>query len=437
MPSRPASRLSSRKRTNSSATSGSPPVEKDEKEKPRRLSVAGWASSAVESVTGGKKEKKKDKDKDSFASLDNGPDEGVGDAAAPTVRRSSSFRGLGKRGKNKSKENLPTTPKVQAKILKPPSLDRKVVRALYDFSGSSDELSFKAGTEIVVVNEVIDDWWMGEVNGKQGLFPTSYTEVATLRPSNGHTINPPPVKQAPVDALGLGLNGFDEYVTSDEDHDLHAQPMTIGSPFYGGGFGDTDTVGFSDIADSEDDSERKPVASVPLVVPTGPAFDGQVSWVSPNGHLGPSTITPPLPARPRKRSLINAADPLRRPLIDRDVQPSDDDREPPPTVVTPAAVNATPKKIPPPPPPRRPSAHSGSSQSGPPIPERKVPRTHGSELTPPSSISSLSLDVSPFDSAVELVSTSGIGTGRSTCTQFRQNPFKPAGMCSSCLEYHR
>jgi len=40
-----------------------------------------------------------------------------------------------------------------------------------------DELSFKAGTEIAVLNEVLDDWWMGEVDGQTGLFPTSYVEI--------------------------------------------------------------------------------------------------------------------------------------------------------------------------------------------------------------------------------------------------------------------
>jgi len=61
--------------------------------------------------------------------------------------------------------------------------DTKIVRAMYDFSGSSDELSFKAGEEIVLLNEVVDGWWMGELDGKNGLFPITYTEPVVIPPS--------------------------------------------------------------------------------------------------------------------------------------------------------------------------------------------------------------------------------------------------------------
>ncbi|KAJ7654130.1 hypothetical protein DFH06DRAFT_521946 [Mycena polygramma] len=67
----------------------------------------------------------------------------------------------------------------------PPQIPRKVARAMYDFSGSGDdsELAFRAGDMIAVVDEILDGWWMGELNGKQGLFPTSYTDIQsdTLR----------------------------------------------------------------------------------------------------------------------------------------------------------------------------------------------------------------------------------------------------------------
>jgi hypothetical protein len=55
----------------------------------------------------------------------------------------------------------------------PPSETKKIVRALQDFSGSSSELSFKAEDEIVVLDEVAEGLWKGELDGRQGLFPAS------------------------------------------------------------------------------------------------------------------------------------------------------------------------------------------------------------------------------------------------------------------------
>ena len=49
-------------------------------------------------------------------------------------------------------------------------------------------------------------------------------------------------------------------------------------------------------------------------------------------------------------------------------------------------------------------------------------------LTPASSISSREYDTSPFESAAEIPGTE--------CRNFKQNPFKPRGMCSNCFEVH-
>jgi hypothetical protein len=70
--------------------------------------------------------------------------------------------------------------------MKPPSqYARKLVRALHDFTGSSDELTFKAGDEITVIHEVLDDWWLGVLsNGRKGLFPSTYTETISLSSSS-------------------------------------------------------------------------------------------------------------------------------------------------------------------------------------------------------------------------------------------------------------
>lgn len=55
-----------------------------------------------------------------------------------------------------------------------PSVVKKV-RAMYDLSSSEpDELSFKKGDVIVVLEQVYRDWWRGTLYGKVGIFPLNY-----------------------------------------------------------------------------------------------------------------------------------------------------------------------------------------------------------------------------------------------------------------------
>ena len=55
----------------------------------------------------------------------------------------------------------------------PPAINK--VRALYDLQSSEeDELSFKKGDIIRVIEPVYKDWWRGSLNGKIGIFPVNY-----------------------------------------------------------------------------------------------------------------------------------------------------------------------------------------------------------------------------------------------------------------------
>ncbi|KAJ7485736.1 hypothetical protein FB451DRAFT_1083236 [Mycena latifolia] len=367
-PSRPGSRSSTRKRADSTGTAGG---ERDR----RRLSVAGWAAGAVGSVTG---RGKKTRDKETFASLgddaddaqrdsgngesDNGSGGGVGLVHALTRRASSKSNGVS--NGTSSGGGKQTTPKLPARILKPPSqAQRKVVRALYDFSGSSDELAFKAGDQIVVVNEVLDGWWMGELNGKQGLFPTPYTEVLPERP-------PLPSRPGASNHLGLEMDSDGDSREDDDDdddaHEHYGRPLAAASnnsPFYGG-LGDPDAAS---IVSSVDDDER--------------------------------TLVRPVPARPTP--------PRRATTSDL------------------GSMGAQGKKAPPPPPPRR---GTSSVTASPLIPERRPP-SRGSPAPRPGYASATSSESShtqsPFESAAE-----------GGCGDFKQNPFKPKGMCSNCFEFH-
>jgi hypothetical protein len=57
------------------------------------------------------------------------------------------------------------------------SVQRPSLRALYDFKGNGiDELSFKAGDVIFVVQDEREGWFQGELNGKRGFLPSTYVE---------------------------------------------------------------------------------------------------------------------------------------------------------------------------------------------------------------------------------------------------------------------
>ncbi|KAG1853156.1 hypothetical protein DFJ58DRAFT_914251 [Suillus subalutaceus] len=144
----------------------------------KMMNVTGWASSAMSSMTGRGK-----KDRDNFATLtnDDDPETDITDSPRPPSSRSFSR----KSPSSKAKELLNGSPKMPTQIMKPPSqYARKLVRALHDFTGSSDELTFKAGDEIIVIHEVLDDWWLGVLsNGRKGLFPSTYTEIISLSSS--------------------------------------------------------------------------------------------------------------------------------------------------------------------------------------------------------------------------------------------------------------
>jgi SH3 domain len=171
-------------RTNSTATTG----EKEKTDKSLKMSVTGWASSAVSSMSGRGK-----KDTENFVGLMDGAqgaddDDNGEEANSRFASRRSSFKA------NSMKSTPNGSPSMPARVLRPSlpssitlSQDTKIVRAMYDFSGSSDELSFKAGDEIVLLHEVVDGWWRGELYGANGLFPITYTEPVVTPQSTKST----------------------------------------------------------------------------------------------------------------------------------------------------------------------------------------------------------------------------------------------------------
>jgi len=92
-------------------------------------------------------------------------------------------------------------------------------RALWGYNENGqdpNDLSFAAGDTIEIVEETNADWWTGRVNGKQGLFPSTYVEkmapaavaAPTMKPYKPfgaayHGMNTPPPAGEGVNSIGL------------------------------------------------------------------------------------------------------------------------------------------------------------------------------------------------------------------------------------------
>ena len=355
VPSRPSSRTS-RRRADSTATVGASEKEREkerEKEKDRasvRLSVAGWASSALDSVMPGRGKK----DKENFATLEDGEGGVNGGDQSPTTR-SPPLRRQSSRSQPGSKRNTPlSSPSTTFRTLKAltgtsSSGSPKMVRAVDDFSGSADELSFKVGDEIVLLNEVIEGWWMGELRGKKGLFPTSHTE-----PVAHHSPSPAKLQRLPSWKRGSGP-------TSDEDM---SKTTLVNQD-------DSDTLSHLMTSDDDDHpfSDSNYLATRSAIAPSYPS--------SYPGHGPPDSATEdenendynPLLKIDSYGDIVHVQNEQQPPLVRK---PSDG-RKPPP----------------PPPPPRR---NPVPGLAPPPIPQRN--RTSSAV----SSLNSSPADSSPFDS---------------------------------------
>ena len=116
-----------------------------------------------------------------------------------------------------------------------PSVPRKIMRAVFDFSGSSDELSFSAGDEIAVLSEPKGGWSMGELSGRRGLFPIDYAEeVAVFR----GRAPPPPLAPMPPRMTSIAQRALTDTtsedgisVISDDIHDTGPDIRLYDQPF--------------------------------------------------------------------------------------------------------------------------------------------------------------------------------------------------------------
>ncbi|KAF7375140.1 SH3-domain-containing protein [Mycena sanguinolenta] len=78
----------------------------------------------------------------------------------------------------------PHPPGPQA-TLKPPAVHVRA-KALWDFNEheqNPQDLSFRAGDTIEIIEETNSDWWTGRLNGREGVFPANYVEKLPPQPA--------------------------------------------------------------------------------------------------------------------------------------------------------------------------------------------------------------------------------------------------------------
>ncbi|RDB29455.1 Protein csh3 [Hypsizygus marmoreus] len=93
----------------------------------------------------------------------------------------------------------------------PPVRNVVQARALWAYNENgqdADDLSFSAGDIIEILEETNADWWMGKVNGRQALFPSSYVEKLPSSTSTAFPSASSTTKQA-YKPFGAALHGRD------------------------------------------------------------------------------------------------------------------------------------------------------------------------------------------------------------------------------------
>ncbi|KAL5479072.1 hypothetical protein ACEPAI_2360 [Sanghuangporus weigelae] len=378
--------------------------------------VANWVGDAVSSVMS--RNKSRNPDVVNFAELRDGEELDKRTSRMRHSRKSSikSVRSANGRSRSRTRDN--------------PKNTRKIVKAIYDFSGSGDELSFKTGEEIVVVNEVLDDWWLGETGGRKGIFPRNYVALVKV------VDTPAPMKSknpSTTSILGLVRSGK----LSPEDVESR---RTLVEPSE------------SELSMTDDEGDADSID------------DWQPSSSDDRHNIQPSGLVVPAPSGEQAATdIFHSREPIVREdefnkklsltLENLNLQPEQDlPRTHSPMIDIQPSPSST-KRMPPPPPPRR-TISNASPLAPPPLPYRNIApsRTQSSNvplhsLGPPALPPRAHSDTSsPFESQSELsfetvAKTEVTGPATFSCTScgcedFVEDPFRGHGLCANCTHEH-
>lgn len=401
------------------------------KHKKAASGVASWVGDAMSSVMS--RNKSRNMDVDHFSALgDEDEDNQDKDSTRQkTTRRLSNHSTKSNKSAGGKGRSPPGTGLDSGKGSK------KVMKALYDFSGSSDELSFKAGEQIVVVNEVLDDWWLGEVGGRKGLFPTNYailiktTETTTLAKSKN---------ASSTSILGLGQLSLGSNKVSPEEAESR---RTLVDPSE------------SELSTSEDETDADSVKD-------WHPFDDRHRSSDPSSFNATPVVKQSTEntSVPRRNGAASSGGEDFKRRLSSSLAKLDVHQEPsqaiaatrPTTDASTSSPSSSPvKRMPPPPPPRRQST-AGIAGGPPPLPSRNLTpsRTHSSNfalhsLGPPAlDRRAQSENSSPFESQSDLsyetvattYASSSLDCAACGCNDFVEDPFRGHGLCANCTHSH-
>lgn len=374
-----------------------------EKDKTKKGSVSGWVGDAVAGVMNrgsggaGTTKSRKVVDKETFATLADSEDEdGSGESDKKSGRWSRRRRSVVSNHSAKSsrshiseggRSNSRASGRREEGSFSYTS--KKVVKALYDFSGSSDELSFKAGAEIVVLNEVLDEWWLGETSdGRKGLFPSNYTTMVstsslplktsgvtgTLNATNAISGNKRR-NSATGNVLGLAhLSRTGSFVSSEDDESRRT--LVEGADDKAGESSDDDSGSFDGFGGGYGHERIVPVVprgEMDIISGPRPRGGGRDVFGNDSGDetiLNDSFNTTTRTAGVQRNSQVLAsfAGPERHPALAgiTTTRSSNQDSDP-----NDSFTRSPTKRAAPPPPPRR-RSNVGNTGSAPPLPARNL-----------------------------------------------------------------
>lgn len=382
--------------------------------------VSAWVGDAMSSVMSRNKPRVADKETFSALADDDADGDGADEQATEGKRsRRSSVRSTKSRS-SVSGDKKQKRQSVHSIFDKSTNGKKAIVKAVQDFQGSQDELSFKIGDEILVLQETVDDWWLGEMDdGRKGLFPAD--RVIAIKRSNSQTGLAKSRNASASSIMGLSNRGRGEY--GEEEKEIRRTLVSSGNGHNG----------YSNYSDSEltSDADTESVDRWESFEDLGNREHSLEHLEHGQAHLKiaePPFILPDVPMAPS--SSVGGGSPV--------------------------------KKVPPPPPPRRVQSSTASSRGPPPLPERNVRAQSSSALNTPNAALAKALQgaqrqqqwsvhsetSSPFESQSELSfetvakTPTYVGSGgvlkctTCACDAFVEDPFRGHGLCANCTHEH-
>ncbi|KAI9632053.1 uncharacterized protein MKK02DRAFT_21407 [Dioszegia hungarica] len=198
----------------------------------------------------------------------------------------------------------------------PASSNVRYVKALYAYAGTKpDELSLRQGMVVAVKSEISGDWWIGEGEGRSGMFPAAYTEPYVPSPTST-TATPPPMPKRTLPPMagasggGRTLPPPARTASSLATHHLPPSPsldLSTSDSELSQGYDDADHYATASLAanpvmESSTPANRSRSSTITgKKAPPPPPPMSRRSQSSQN-ILGQASLAPPLPAVGRNRS---------------------------------------------------------------------------------------------------------------------------------------